>query len=76
MTRCFRVYFDQPPPEKSVPEVVVSENGDGDAKEKEKNEEDMVTAEAKKIVETLTGTDSQTCKCVGSWGLLWLLLWR
>ncbi|XP_076435159.1 clustered mitochondria protein homolog [Babylonia areolata] len=50
----------KPPPEKSVPEVVVQENGDGDAKEKEKNEEDMVTAEAKKIVETLTGTDSKT----------------
>ncbi|KAL8614005.1 hypothetical protein ACOMHN_023240 [Nucella lapillus] len=51
----------KPPPEKSVAEVVVQENGDGgEAKEKEKSQEEMVTAEAKKIVETLTGTDSQT----------------
>ncbi|KAK7087364.1 clustered mitochondria protein homolog [Littorina saxatilis] len=48
----------KPPPEKAVPEVLVPENGE--SKEKEKNEEDMVTAEAKKIVETLTATDSQT----------------
>lgn len=49
----------QPPPEKPVTQVVVQENGE--TKEKEKNEEDLVTAEAKKIVETLTGTDSETC---------------
>ena len=47
----------QPPPEKTVPQVVVQENGE--TKEKEKNEEDLVTAEAKKIVETLTGADSE-----------------
>lgn len=48
----------KPPPEKPTPESLVQENGE--AKEKVKNEEEFVTAEAKKIVETLTGTDSQT----------------
>lgn len=37
-------------------------HGDGPPEKEEKDDEDIETDEAKKIVEALTGSDSQTCK--------------
>lgn len=51
----------QPLPIKPTFDQMVNENGD----QEDKSQEDM-TEEAKKIVETLTGTNSQTCKLAPS----------